>query len=78
MEEGGGEEESEAEPHPPTSDNATPTSEEDQSEEFITLSSVDLDGDGPRLFGESRDPWARLSELPSSLGEKMAELKAEK
>lgn len=59
---------------------APPTSSEEV--EFIPLSAVDLDGVGSRgrslYASESRDPWAWISELPSSLAEKLRELRAEK
>jgi len=49
--------------------------------EFIPLSSVDLDQDdskGSGSIAESCDPWSRIGELPSALGDKMRELKTEK
>ena len=77
MEEGG-DGDGDGEPHPPSSDGPSLS---DKQPEFIPLDSVDLDGDsekGSGLHEESHDPWARISELPPSLGEKMAQLKTEK
>ena len=53
-------------------------------EEFIPLSAVDLDGReegedsrGSGSYAGPGDPWGRISELPSSLGEKMLALRME-
>ena len=41
----------------------------------MSASAVELEGEGP---ARSQDPWARVGELPTALGEKMLELRAEK
>lgn len=51
-------------------------------EEFTPLSAVDLDGEGEDSGGSgscagSGDPWGRVGELPTSLGDKMLALRME-
>ena len=64
-----------SEPHPSS------LRPEDDPQEFIPLSAVDLDGEESRgsgsSVGGSGDPWARIGELPQSLGDKMMELRTE-
>ena len=61
---------------------SAPASSSDQSE-FISLSSViELDAEDSKgsgsYEGESHDPWARVCDLPPTLGEKLMELKTER
>jgi hypothetical protein len=68
-----------SEPHPLPPGH---TLHSEDSQGFVPLSSVDLEG-GEESRGSgsgvgSGDPWARISELPRALREKMMELKNEK
>ena len=78
MVEGGDEIEPEGVPNSDTS--LLPSS---SSDEFILLSPEPEGGEDSRMSGSSGsggscDPWARMDELPSSLREKMLELKGER
>ena len=58
------------------SSSSAPHSEDSQG--FVPLSSVDLDGEESGSGKRSGDPWARISELPPRLGDKMMDLKKER